>query len=272
MIELEEQEFNSLIKDMDILVRKNNPTPNKWTFLTSINYMFSSKIYMQGVLADINAIEKHLREGSKILDIGTGVGYIAVILSQIGYLAEGIDTIQNKSIPKKDYERFKNQSKEQDLIWKEFKKKFKTKFQHYNGMKLPYKENSFDAIVAYAVIEHIANDEIDPVIYEIKRVLKPNGFLFVFKLPNKFSIAEYAGKISGIGGHDKLFRKIQISNFFRKYGFEIKDFEREDMTFSFPPNLTNKIYLLLNVVNKILIKTPLSIFSHHMNLILTNRK
>lgn len=43
----------------------------------------------------------------------------------------------------------------------------------YNGKDLPFEDNHFDATIAFEVFEHIFN--IDEVIVEIKRVLKPGG-------------------------------------------------------------------------------------------------
>ncbi len=44
---------------------------------------------------------------------------------------------------------------------------------------LPYKDNSFDAIVCVQVLQHAFEKEIKNAISEIKRILKPNGLLFI---------------------------------------------------------------------------------------------
>lgn len=51
-----------------------------------------------------------------------------------------------------------------------------------NSIKL-LNENSFDLIVAFDVLEHIANDEILDYLSQIKRLLKPNGY-FLARFPN----------------------------------------------------------------------------------------
>ena len=48
---------------------------------------------------------------------------------------------------------------------------------YYDGKTIPFKENSFDAVVCFEVFEHVFN--IDEVLSEIKRVIKPNGKLLI---------------------------------------------------------------------------------------------
>ena len=47
----------------------------------------------------------------------------------------------------------------------------------YDGKKLPFNDASFDAIVCFEVLEHVFN--IEEVLAEIYRVLKPNGQLLI---------------------------------------------------------------------------------------------
>lgn len=45
--------------------------------------------------------------------------------------------------------------------------------------KLPFEDNTFDFIHSSQVIEHIPEDKMDSVLSELKRVLKPNGLIFL---------------------------------------------------------------------------------------------
>ncbi len=47
----------------------------------------------------------------------------------------------------------------------------------YNGKHLPFSDNTFDAILSTEVFEHIFN--IDELISELYRVLKPGGFILI---------------------------------------------------------------------------------------------
>lgn len=45
--------------------------------------------------------------------------------------------------------------------------------------KLPFEKNSFDTVVSWEVIEHIPAGQEDLMLSEIRRVLKPNGILYL---------------------------------------------------------------------------------------------
>ena len=53
----------------------------------------------------------------------------------------------------------------------------KVSFIRANGERLPFKDNTFDIIISDDVIEHLSNPS--KVIAELRRVLKPGGFLVI---------------------------------------------------------------------------------------------
>lgn len=110
----------------------------------------------------IRWITKLLRPNSKILDIGFGGSQLSDLFRDM-YCMYGIDIDKNL---------FNNLDK-----------------SHYKlgniEEKIPFKDNLFDCVVMLEVIEHLKKPGV--AFKEIKRVLKPGGFL-ILTTPNAKSI------------------------------------------------------------------------------------
>ncbi len=69
-------------------------------------------------------------------------------------------------------------------------------------VNLPYGDESFDAVVSHGTLEHVS----DPIgsLAELRRILRPGGWLLVSKLPNRWSYVEYLARRTGRYYHGKL--------------------------------------------------------------------
>ena len=92
--------------------------------------------------------------GSKVLDVGCGTGEMAARLAEGGYEAWGVDIAE----PMIRYACHRHKSGQ---------------FRVGDVERIPFDDNSFDAVVCLGVIEYLANDE--RALSEIRRVLKPGG-------------------------------------------------------------------------------------------------
>lgn len=110
----------------------------------------------------IKSFSQFVKKEDKILDVGCGYGRTLNELYSKGYKNLcGID-FSNKMI-----ERGKEQFPWLNLKIKEDK-------------KIPYEDNNFDSIILFAVLTCIVNDDEQIFLMnEIKRVLKPNGILYI---------------------------------------------------------------------------------------------
>jgi 2-polyprenyl-3-methyl-5-hydroxy-6-metoxy-1,4-benzoquinol methylase len=106
-------------------------------------------------------------EGLKILDAGSGNGGVSIAFSEAGAEVCGLEV-------------------ESDLVeiaclFAEANK-VKAKFILYNGIKFPFADSDFDAVLSISVFEHVTDPQ--NYINEILRVLKPGGYLYL-ALPNR---------------------------------------------------------------------------------------
>ncbi|MCI1930667.1 MAG: methyltransferase domain-containing protein [Clostridia bacterium] len=98
-----------------------------------------------------------------ILDIGTGTGFLAIMLSEMGYKSTGVD------ISEKMLKIAKEKSE---------KMKLGCKFLLFDGKELPFKESSFNAIVNCRLLWTLTEPE--NTFKDWYSVLKTNGKVLSF--------------------------------------------------------------------------------------------
>lgn len=109
----------------------------------------------------------------KILDLGCGYGRHTVYFAKRGFDVYGIDI-----------------SKEGINITNSWLKKENLRANIKIGdiyKKLPYPDNSFDAVVATGVIDHNKIQNIRKMIKELERILRPKGLIFIATAKRRFT-------------------------------------------------------------------------------------
>ena len=106
-----------------------------------------------------------------------------------------------------------------------------------------FKDNIFDIIICFHVLEHIINDS--EAISEMKRVLKPNGLAFICVPLGRKSLFTYIwteedinqqkkdgtwGLIGKYEGHYRTYGQTDLNNLLKQYFTEIKLSNNEKMT------------------------------------------
>lgn len=115
----------------------------------------------------IERIKLHLLDkqyqGKKLIDIGTGHGYVAIEMAKLG-----LDVIACDLTPESldNIRRFKKEFKLSNI-----------ELIHCKAEEIPIKDNSVDYIVANAILEHLPNEE--KAVNEWKRILRPSGKIFI---------------------------------------------------------------------------------------------
>ena len=108
-------------------------------------------------------IQKYLPKEGKILDIGCGSGAFESLKNTLNLQNTkiiGLDITPKQVI-------FAQQNHKESL------------FVAGSGHELPFKDNSFDAVVLIEFIEHIPKNAIQKLLKEAKRVLKDNGKIII---------------------------------------------------------------------------------------------
>lgn len=96
----------------------------------------------------------------KFLDLGCGLGRHAILFGKNGFSVSCFDISQEALDCTKSWAESENLTFD---------------YQCGDMRTLPYKENSFDCILGWNVINHTDTEGVKAVISEIRRVLKPNG-------------------------------------------------------------------------------------------------
>jgi GT2 family glycosyltransferase/ubiquinone/menaquinone biosynthesis C-methylase UbiE len=115
----------------------------------------------------LGAILKNVnpRKGEKILEVGCGKGRVCRVIKNLGADIYGMDISEKLLTSAKDIEPFH--------------------FMKAEAYKIPFKDNTFDAVILLEVAEHIPSLQI--ALKEFERVLKAEGKLVIVDR-NKFSL------------------------------------------------------------------------------------
>jgi SAM-dependent methyltransferase len=153
----------------------------------------ADKIWCEDWTHDIGLIDKvinylNLEKSSKILDIGTGFGIMAISLAVAGY-----DVLTGEPKEKDEWqEHYEEHNWENYVDWRNSAKSFgvanKIQFKHFNAELLPFSEELFDAVFLYDALQHIVDRA--KALQESLRVMKSNGIVCVIEV-NDYGIKYY---------------------------------------------------------------------------------
>ena len=154
--------------------------------------------------------------GKDVLDLGCAGGFMTEALAKRGTNVTGIDPAEQAIAAARTHAAEEGLSVRYDIGI---------------GEHLPYSANAFDAVVCVDVLEHV--DDLDKVIAESARVLKPGG-LFLFDTINcnllarlvVINMAEDVLKLLSKGTHDpaRFIRPDEIRAVFERHGLAPKTF------------------------------------------------
>lgn len=247
-------------------LKNNNLSANALKWVEGLKGILESKTYIASNIDDVLWFAaNNLWEKKKVLDFGAGGGYITLLLSSGANDVRAYEYIgdwTDQEFGKDDYvSGFSFAQKVVNQL------DGGIKFNYYQNFPLQEEPETYDAVVLYAVIEHLEPTVQNSVFKELRRLLKPDGVLYIAKLPRSFSHQEWLARQLGLESHSNLFTKKKIKKLLEENGFEIVKIEKSGLFFNHPNKITNLFFPVTSVAEKILKYTPINLFAHDYRLI-----
>lgn len=139
----------------------------------------------------MNYLRKYLPSSGTIVEIGAGSGRL---LTRMGLENKNLTII---GIDFESAYMIRNNILKYDLNGNSIQA---------DAYKIPLKSNSVDAVISGGFLEHFNNKELEYIIKEMKRILKPGGLLYAEIVPNKKSLCRPI-IIKEIGGYESKLDK-----------------------------------------------------------------
>lgn len=176
------------------------------------NVRAAAQMFEYRAIADRIAAE---HPGGQVLDWGCGHGQLSALLAARGLRVSSFDHHPDGPV-RRPLELF-------------------PEIQAYlsaEPVALPYPDRRFDAVLSCGVLEHVP----DPAgsLAELRRVLRPDGTLYVYKLANRRSYLERLARVLGLYyhgkyPHDRLYTLPQARALLTAAGYRVCEIRRANM-------------------------------------------
>ncbi len=189
---------------------------------------------------DIALLRRYVPDGAEVLDVGCGLGMPTREAAK--YFRMSACDLDSRGNP--EFVEMVMQLSDIPFKWSE-------------PDKLPFADASFDAILLYAVIEHVP--EKVPLLKECARVLRPHGKVFMFRAVNKIAFAEKLAACLNLPTHgDEVVTRPMLEASLAESGFDIDKIGWQGWL---PENFLPRWPIFL--LNQLLTRIPLiNLFSH----------
>lgn len=160
------------------MTRKKEVVKSRYPEFYHKKYYQNYGVFIKGMqlVGDFRGfIGANVHKGDSVLDIGCGRGEVLFFCRMLGAKCFGIDSSREAiRMAKKNLGGYLKKGLMEVVL------------MDVKGLK--FDDNSFDIVVMMDLIEHLYPDEVERVLFEIKRVLRPGGKLLIHTSPNKNNI------------------------------------------------------------------------------------
>lgn len=170
---------------MNNMQKHDQSSPKVWDELfSSRDLSYSEKADTQGKLFElvkVQFLEKLISKKSslvrrplsrlKSLEVGCGTAFVSLYFAKRGFEVTCLDS--SKQILKVAKNNFRKEG-------------VQGKYIVGDAGKLPFKDDSFDIIMSFGLLEHFSDP--GPAVAEMVRVLRPGGLFFADIVPKRFSV------------------------------------------------------------------------------------
>lgn len=199
---------------------------------------------------DIASMLRYIPRGAEVLDVGCGFGLPTAEAAK--YFRVSACDVDSRGTP--EFIEMLMRLRGIPFKWSE-------------PDRLPFADMSFDALLLYAVIEHVPGKVA--LLKECARVLRPQGKIFMFRAVNKFAVAEKLAAWMRLvtHGNDVVTRRM-LEEAITESGFEINKIGWQGWL---PENYLPKWPVF--ILNQTLTRIPLiNRFSHDYYAVATKRR
>src|SRR5271169_2609793 len=216
---------------------------------------FVYRRYVEKLSSVLTSRYRRPEQEIKILDWGCGKGHITYLLSKRGFNVTSCDL--------KTDELDSSFGQETPIIDK--LNIPVVPLRHESQM--PFDDSSFDCVVSFGVLEHVASDRDS--LLQIKRIVKPDGIVFIVFLPYVLSWTQALVRAGGDSYHDRLYTEKGLRCLAADTGFSLLGLRHAQL---FPKNsMPLKLDPWLDPLDRFLCSyTPLKYFATNLEAVLVS--
>ena len=162
-------------------------------------------------------LRQHLgNSAANVLDWGALWGHVSVLIEELGYCPTPY--ILGPLMP----EQWR------DPLDRQFPGRYVV---HDDPIALPFEDGRFDAVISSGVFEHVpeGGGSFTGSLREIHRILRPDGYFFLWKLPHASGLSEMKSDLLGRWSHAFRFTPAGIRIMLENAGFEVVHLEYDGL-------------------------------------------